>query len=473
MVVALLASQAGAISSSWITDGDGYWTNSINWNNGVPNNPGDAAYFTNTITVIRNITIDTDVTVGTLKIGTSGFAYKLNNGTGKVIMDSGNVNSRAVLQHVGGQQNYGPSKVTMNCDLEINNNGSGYFNLTGTLFTGTRDIYFNANGATGTPYMGGTQSTYFGNTYFCAGTAMLTSDFFGATTNGFRYVTITNNAVYRMNSSSVTVATNRIFVIGAGGARTDLNGLTLTIPGNGQLTGSNTFTVSRMNNRGTVALGGTNDTFTGQLVVDLGTTFRLNANGCVNYAPVINVNAASMFVVTNKSSGYTIPSGQVVAGIGTNQGIFKVSSDTAKLHPGTYSLPGPSTAPGIMTIDGSLLFENGGVYAWELKQLKDDTATSPGTTTFSTINLLNGTATLTGGKLEINYLGGISPASSGTGYWKTNHVWTILSAPVPPSGTLSVKDGLFPNAFFKTQVSGNTLQLVYRYGENSTLIQIY
>ncbi len=472
MVVALLASPAGAISSAWITDGNGSWTNSINWNNGVPNAPGDAAYFTNAITAERTITIDTDVTVGTLKIGVTNAAFKLTSGSGKVTMDSGDSN-RAVLQQVGNKQNYGPSKVLLNSDLEINNNGSGYFNLTGTLFTGARDIYFNANGATGTPYMGGTQSTYFGNTYFCAGTAMLTSDFFGATTNGFRYVTITNNAVYRMNNSSVTIATNRLFVIGIGGAKIDLNAFTLTLPGNGQLSGSTILYLTRVNaGSNTLSLGGTNDAFTGQVVVDTGTTLKLNTNGYINAAQVINViHAASGLHVANKPSGYTIPSGQVVAGIGTNQGLFNVSSPTAKLHPGTYSLPGPSTLPGIMKIDGSLLFENGGVYAWELKQLKDDAVASPGTTTFSTINLLNGTVALTGGKLEVNYLGGISPASSGTGYWKTNHVWTILSAPVPPTGTLSVKDGLFPNAFFKTQVSGNTLQLVYTYGQNGTLIQ--
>lgn len=476
MVAALLASQAGAITSAWITDGDGYWTNSINWNNGVPNAPGDAAYFTNMISAARYVTIDTNVTVGKLYIGSAtNLVWHIGDSSTKtVVMDSGNA-SRAVLKFVGSQQDYGPKFMTMNVDLEINGNSSGsYFRMTGLVLSGSHDVYFNADGSKGTPYMS-SSSPFLGNTYFCAGTAMITGDFFGATTGGVRTVTITNNATYKLNTSSPTIATNRIFVIGVGGAKIDLNNFTLTLPGNGQLSGYTILYMTKGNAAGgTLVLGGTNDAFTGQVVVDTVTTLKLNTNGCINAASVINVaNAASIFNVTNKPSGYTIPPGQVVAGIGTNQGVFKVASATAKLHPGTYSLPGPSTAPGIMTIDGSLLFENGGVYAWELKQLKDDAVTSPGTTTFSTINLLNGTAALTGGKLEVSYLGGISPASSGTGYWKTNHVWTILSAPVPPTGTLSVKDGLFPNAFFKTQVSGNTLQLVYRYGENSTLIRIY
>jgi hypothetical protein len=475
MVVALLASQAGAISSAWVTDGDGYWTNSINWDNGVPNAPGDVAYFTNMISAARYVTIDTNVTIGKLYIGSAtNFAWHVGDSSTKtVIMDSGNA-SRAVLKFLGSQQDYGPKYMAMNVDLEINGNSSGsYFRMTGLILSGSHDVYFNADGSKGTPYMS-SSSLYLGNTYLCAGTTMPGGDFFGATTGGVRTVTITNNATYKLNSSGPTIATNRTFVIGVGGAKIDLNGFTLTIPGNGQLSGSNILYLTRVNAGGTLVLGGTNDAFTGQVVVDTGTTLKLNTNGYINCAQVINVtNATSVFHVANKPTGYTIPSGQVVAGIGTNQGVFKVSSATAKLHPGTYMLPGPSTLPGIMTIDGSLSFENSGVYAWELKQLKDDAVTSPGTTTFSTINMLNGTATLTGGKLEINYLGGISPASSGTGYWKTNHVWSILSAPVPPSGTLSVKDGLLPNAFFKTQISGNTLQLVYTYGQNSTLIRIY
>lgn len=456
----LLAGNAGAITSTWITDGNGNWTNAANWNNGVPTNAGDVAYVTNPITAARTITIDTNVTLGTLKIGTTNYAYLLSSGAGTITMDSGNA-SRAVLQAVGNQQNYGPSKVAMACDLEIDNNDGTYFNLTGTAFSGNHDVYINANNAVGTPYFGGS-APFVGNTFICYGVAM-GGDFFGATTGGMRTVTMYSNANFRLNSGTGTIATNRVFVMGNGGGQFNLNGYTLTLPGKGQLSGSNTLTIYNSTaSSGTTVLGGTNDGFTGQVVVNTaGVTLKLNTNGCINYSPVINLAiAGSMFNVTNKSAGYSIPAGQVLAGIGTNLGVIKVTDPAAKIHPGTYSLPGPVVAPGVMTVDGGLSFANNGIYAWELKQLKDDAVTSPATTTFSQINLVSGAANLSGGTLAINFNGVTAPTNA-TGFWSSNHVWTVLVATGAPSGMLTVSNGNYTNWIFQTQVSSNTLQLVY------------
>lgn len=167
--------------------------------------------------------------------------------------------------------------------------------------------------------------------------------------------------------------------------------------------------------------------------------------------------------MTNKLSGYSIPAGQILAGIGVITGGVVVANANATLHPGSYSLaPALTNNPGILSISGGLTFANNGCYAWVLNQLKDN-AFAPGTTTYSQINVTNGAVNLSGGTLAINFTGVVStnsPSSTNV-FWKSGHTWTILTAPTPPVGILAVSNGLYPNWMFKTQVSGNTLQLVY------------
>jgi len=471
--LALLAGTAGAaITSAWTNNAGGYWTNSANWNNGVPTNAGDTAYFTNAITADRYVTVDVNVTVGTLKIGSAANAWHIGDtSTNIIIMDSGNA-SRAVLQGLGGVQNYGPAKMAMNVDLEINGNASGpYFRMTSLSLSGSHDVYFNANGLAGVPYLS-SSSPYIGNSYICTGTIMPSGDFFGAITGGVRTITFTNNATCKLNGYMNPVATNRVYVIGTGGGQFNLNGYTLAMPGKGQLTGSNTLTVNSTGGSGTFLIGGTNDGYTGQVVLNSGITMRLNTNGWINFVPVINVNhTGCVFSVTNKTAGYTLPAGQVLAGIGTNQGIFKVASSSATLHPGTYALPGPVTAPGVMMVDGGLTFTNGGVYAWDLKLLKDDATTNASTGTFSAITSVSGAVKLDGGVLAINFNGVSAPSITNT-FWKSSHTWTVLTAATPPSGMLAVSNGVSSGWVFRTQVSGNNLQLVYTFIPQSTMLMV-
>lgn len=123
-------------------------------------------------------------------------------------------------------------------------------------------------------------------------------------------------------------------------------------------------------------------------------------------------------------------------------------------------MPGPSRTPGILTLTGGLCVTNGGVYAWDLAQLKDN-AYSPGTTTYSQLSVLDGSVTLSGGSLAISFLNGIDTPASTNAFWKTNHTWTVISAAAPPVGTLKVINGTYSNWAFSTRVTANTLELVY------------
>lgn len=96
---------AGALTSSWITDGNGYWSATGNWNNGVPMNAGDVALLTNAVGASRTITIDTNVIVGTIKMGGSTNVFVLSLGTGGTLTFDSGSSSNALLQQNTGSAN--------------------------------------------------------------------------------------------------------------------------------------------------------------------------------------------------------------------------------------------------------------------------------------------------------------------------------------------------------------------------------
>lgn len=466
LAVGLLLAPLGAraFTSCWTKDGNGSWNDPLNWNNGVPVNAGDTAIITNVISSANIvITINTAVSLGTLIIGPKSNTYRYSfAANGLITMDSGGP-GRAVLQQVGSAQNYCPAKVAMNSDLEINNSGGGYFNLVGTAISGNHDILINANGNTGTPYIGNL-NTFIGNLTICSGSLMNSGsgDPFGSVTNGNRVISITNNTAFRMNST-FSMATNRIVVIGEGNGNLNMNNNSLTVNGPAQLSGSGKLTIYNSTAPGgLVVLGGPNNGFSGPIVLNNAVQLRLSSGGSLNNVPVINLSSATCTLeVTAKLSGYSIPSNQVVAGIGTVTGSVNVANAAATIHPGSYMLPGPVRSPGVLTIvSGGLSVTDGGVYAWDLAQLKDN-AFAPGTTTYSQLNLTDGNANLAGGKLVISFLNDVAtPASSDT-FWKSDHVWTILTSASPPTGKLTVLNSSYGSRFFTTRVNGNTLELVY------------
>lgn len=301
---------------------------------------------------------------------------------------------------------------------------------------------------------------------------MFAGDPFGSTSLGTRMITLCNNAVLRDNAGSpLTLSANRRIVIGTGGGRLSLNNKTLVLNATNQLAGSATLSIDTEN--GTFVLGEANNSFTGSVVVGSGATvnvLKLGSNGGLANAPLINLaNSTASLDVTDKAAGYNVPSGQVVAGVGSVRGKLNVSTAGAQVHPGSYTLPLPT--PGILTITNGLTMASGGAYLWNLKSLKDN-ATGVAGTDFSKLNVSAGAVTLTGGVLTLNLTGtaASSGPDSGNAYWKTEHTWTILTGVAPPSGKLVVSNPTYTDGVFFTQVNGNTLELVYKRGLDTTII---
>jgi len=470
--------QAPALTSNWILqDANGAWNNPDNWDNGVPKEPGDIAVITNTVALsaARTITVDTPVSLKALKFaipnaGGSGYTVQLGSG-GSLTMDSGGDGNSTLIQLRGSARCKVTAATTLSNDVEIINSAGAatYFDIANPI-SGTHNILINPDGATGQPYMTVANPAFLGNMTICAGKLLFSSDCFGNTSEGTRVITLVSNAYLRLNGA-FTPAANRQIVSGVGGGTLDGNGRILVLNAPDQFSGAGPFTLHSQN-AGTVGglqLNAANNGFTGALAVNTLQTFRLGAGGSVSNAPLIQLlTATSIFDASMKASGYDMPAGQVLAGIGVVSGLVNVAS-AATLHPGSYALPGPVTAPGVMKLADGLSF-SGGTYAWDLAQLKDG-AFAPGTTTYAQVNVLDGGVSLDGGSLTIRFLNNIDTPDTANAFWKTEHVWPILTAASPPTGALAVVDGRYEGWGFKTRVSGNTLELVY-YKRSGTIISV-
>lgn len=471
-----LAPQAArAITSTWILqDANGTWNNPDNWDNGVPKEPGDIALITNNIapSVSRTITIDTAVSLKALKFAvpttsvTPAFTVKPGTG-GSLTMNSGDGSHSAILQLRGSTRCRIEGNMVLSNDVDIINTvAAPYFDVACAI-SGNHHVHINpgmgANAAI--PYMNavntfvGNMSIYYGQLMIYGGDAC-----FGSLTNGIRQIIFYNNAAFRNNGSLSILGTNRQFVAGSGGGNYILHSRNLSLPTPDQLAGSEIFTLST--DSGTSAnniftIGAANDGFTGTMLLSANVAFKLGADGSLSNSPLINLSSAtSLFDVTGKSSGYSIPSNQVLAGIGVITGSVNVANASATIHPGSFALAGPTRNPGILTVTDGLSFGDGGTYAWELAYLKDN-AFPPSTTTYSTLNVTGGDVDLSGGTLTVGFLNGIATPDTANAFWQTGHVWAVLTAASPPTGTLTVTDGIYGNWAFTTRVTGNALELVY------------
>lgn len=479
LTLCLLVGMAEATTSMWVRgDSDGAWTNAANWNNSiVPTNAGDVAILTNAtvLTATRNITIDTPITLGALKFAVSNAAsanaFNVNlGGSGSLTMDSGGAGNALVQQMPGSARCKVNANMVLNSELDIicSPTASAYFDVP-CVISGNHGININPNGGTGQPYLNGA-NTFVGNVNVYGGALLMGNECFGSTSNGTRVVTIWSNNAVRVNygSTPVTFATNRQIVSGTGGGSIDGNGKTVVFNGPNQLSGTNAFAVKSQNTvTSGLQLNNTNNGFASCMSVWQAQTLRLGTNGSINNAPVILLLAATsnaVLDVMQKTGGYAVPSNQVLAGVGTISGLVNVANANATIHPGTYWPPPALTnLPGVLTNSGGLAFANSGVYAWVLNKTNDDATATPGTTTFSQLNVVSGAVNLSGGVLAINFTGSVSnntPASSNR-FWKSSHTWTILTAAAPPIGSLAVSNDTYGAWTFKTQVNGNTLQLVY------------
>lgn len=479
-VFGALALNAGAtVTNTWAVDADGIWSNAANWASAtVPATTGDVAKLTYALTANRVVTLDTPITLGELRVGVKTYTYKLQSSGAGALTLKGLGDAPALLEQVAGSAlcNWQLAcGYNLESDVDIRLYVGGYTRF--GSFLGSHDVHLNRGGGSGTLYTVDTSSSFTGNWHIHAGTLMTTSEPFGSTSGGTRTITIYNNAVLRNNGNG-TLKANRRIVIDASGGTIMPNSRTMLLDSADQFAGDGNLTLSDTGNYGgSFGLNAANDNFTGCVIAGTGTVianFVLGANGSINNSPLILLaNNVASLVVDAKNAGYDVPSGQTIAGVGSVRGKLNVSTAGAQVHPGSYALPGPVTAPGVLTITNGLSMANGGAYLWDLKTLTDDDTGVAGTD-FSRLDVSAGAVALTGGVLTLNFTGtaATSGPDSGDAFWKTEHIWTILTAAAPPSGKLVVSNGTFLRGVFFTQVNGSALELVYKRGLDTTLIVV-
>jgi hypothetical protein len=84
-----------ADTGAWSVDGDGAWTNSANWLNGVIASGTDGtAYFTHRVTLRRTVSVDQPVTIGAMRFGSPTNKNWHLVGEGPIFLDNSVSNPR-------------------------------------------------------------------------------------------------------------------------------------------------------------------------------------------------------------------------------------------------------------------------------------------------------------------------------------------------------------------------------------------
>lgn len=271
--------------------------------------------------------------LGTSQSGTivaSGAALEMSNniavGSGEALSLSGaGVSSGGALRNVSGDNSYAGA-ITLAANARINSD-VGTLTVSGAVGGAGRDL---AVGGAGNTLISGVIGTSTGS---------LTKDGVGVLTlsanNTFSGGTIINGGTLRIGDGGTSGSLGSGSVTNSGGAvvfnRSDSVVVSNVISGGGLLTQAGT---------GTITLTA-NSTYVGGTSVESGV---LVVNGAIS------------------ASAVSVAGGATLGGVGT------VGSTT--IHQGATMAPGNS--PGTLSINGDLVWNNGGNYDWEIFKLAED-----------------------------------------------------------------------------------------------------
>lgn len=294
-LVVVVAAARPAPAATWTQTGTGpfSWTTAGNWSGGVPNAAGAVADLSTVSNGDQTISLDAQITVGTLTLGSTTGSYTLTNGFGGGLTFGGGTGLTVTAGNTRGQ--------TINADVlvagtfNVTNNSSATLTLGGpvTVSAGTQSM--NVLGAgntvvngviggslnltkgstgsdTGTLTLGAT-NVYTGSTSIAVGTLKLGADNaipVGTTLN------MSGTAIFDLNGFSQTLGslsigtTNRVISSTAGGVLVSTSGATWQSPlGDGT---HDNFTVVLNSQSSTFFTlnSGTASTFSGGFWVALG-----------------------------------------------------------------------------------------------------------------------------------------------------------------------------------------------------------
>jgi len=315
MLVAGLCFTSQAASSSWNIDADGLWTNTANWTAGSPGisngtTSTDVAFFTNTLTGVRVVTVETARNVGGITFGSAGSANGITLTNGTVRLSDG-----GVIQSLAGMG--GTNKFLQNVILQ----GNGTFSA-------------NSTNAAGALIFGGNQvSTVSGGTLTLDGSSTAANSVVGIVGGGA--VVKNGTGIWTFNASSFT-----------GGFT--LNSGTVSF-GSGTALGLGTGLVTI--NGGTLGPGGSDRNLTNSVLVN--GNFALGNTGAkLTLSGGMNLNGA-VRTITNNTSRTSI-----ISGVVSNGGLNLAGAGTLFLS-GANTYSGDTTlSAGTLTVSNSLALQN-------------------------------------------------------------------------------------------------------------------
>jgi hypothetical protein len=107
---------------TWNVDSDGTWSNSSNWQNGVPNSAGTVANFGSVATSARTVTVDSNQNVGVL-LFSSPTSYTIASSGGAINFTSGAARG-GINVGAGAQEISAPLTQTGSIDIAVANGAS-------------------------------------------------------------------------------------------------------------------------------------------------------------------------------------------------------------------------------------------------------------------------------------------------------------------------------------------------------------
>jgi autotransporter-associated beta strand protein len=154
----------------WGISGNGSWDASANWVGGlIPQDPGDTAYFTNSIQNSAVLTLDGNQTVGNLYFDNPTYSYTIAPGNGGSLTFSNGANLSNIMDAAGSHLISAP--VILNSSLTINvTNATDAMMISGPM-SGTGGLEVTGSG---TVLLSGS-NTYGGSTFIQSGTLILAS----------------------------------------------------------------------------------------------------------------------------------------------------------------------------------------------------------------------------------------------------------------------------------------------------------
>jgi fibronectin-binding autotransporter adhesin len=370
--VTLTISGSPHSQSGWITDGNGSWGNSTNWNGGVPNAQfteaqfGGAAATHNTLS--RTVTLDGNQTVGAMNFSSpNGESYTISQGSGgSLILDNGN--TTAIISASGTHNIDSTVPIQLNSNLNIaptlssdsiaiagvisNGPGLGANGLTsatltktgaGTLILSTANTYGPASGTVGT--------------YLNAGITQVGND----TSLGAGDVAFDGTGTLQAGPGNLTLANN--LTIGSGDTATlDSKGTAFTVSGVISDSSSNGLVVTNSTGTGKVILTNTN-TYSGPTGINGGTLAISSANN-LGSTSSINFNVGTL--ESTASVNYTLSANVTLPGAGTIQtdsstsaltlnGVVSGAGSLTKTGNGTLVLSGNNSYSGATNVSAGIL----------------------------------------------------------------------------------------------------------------------